>query len=358
MRLFRTALLREMTATGTVTLFALSAILLVTQVVRILGRAATGDILGAAVPPILAFTYVNSLPMLLSLSVFMAIFLTLTRYWQDSEMVIWATAGVTPRNWIDSVLRFALPFSLIIALLSLLLLPWAAQKRAEFEQSMSIRQEVTTFTPGVFMESPSQNRVTFLEGLDPDKLTARNIFIQSTQQQRSGIVVAQTGQLRHTADGHRYLELGDGRRYEGMPGRPDYRLLEFERYSFLLSPGQAGELARRPKQTDTLTLLKDPVARYQGEIFLRIGHPISVLILALLAIPLSHFNPRGGRSLNALLAILTYATYNNLMGMGESWVTQDKLGALSASALIHGGALGLVLFLFWLRQGRRAPKPA
>jgi len=358
MRLFRTALLREMTTTGAVTLFALSAILVVIQIVRILGRAATGDILGAAVLPILAFTYIHFLPILLSLSVFMAVFLTLTRYWQDSEMVIWANAGIGPRSWISAVLRFAVPFSLIIALMSLVLVPWAAQKRAEFEQSLSIREEVSVLTPGIFMESPSQNRVLFLEDLDPDNLNARNIFIESTQQQRSGIVVAQTGRLRHTTDGHRYLELSDGRRYEGMPGQPDYRLLEFDRYSFLLSPGQAGEFTQRPKQLDTLTLIQNPIPRHQGEFLLRIGHPISVLILALLAIPLSHFNPRSGRSLNALLAILTYTTYNNLIGVGEGWVTQGKLDALSASTLIHGGALSLVLFLFWLRESRRVPRPA
>jgi lipopolysaccharide export system permease protein len=85
----------------------------------------------------------------------------------------------------------------------------------------------------------------------------------------------------------------------------------------------------------------------------RVGHPLSALILALLAIPLSFFNPRAGRSLNALLAMLTYTTYNNLIGVSEGWVAHGQLNAILASFLVHGAALACVAAAFWWRYGRR-----
>ena len=44
--------------------------------------------------------------------------------------------------------------------------------------------------------------------------------------------------------------------------------------------------------------------------------PLSALILALLAIPMSFVNPRAGRSVNLLFALLTYMVYSNLL-VGE-----------------------------------------
>jgi lipopolysaccharide export system permease protein len=63
----------------------------------------------------------------------------------------------------------------------------------------------------------------------------------------------------------------------------------------------------------------------RGELLWRIGMPVSALILALLAIPLSYVNPRAGRSANMLIAILIYAIYSNLMSVSQAWVAQGKL---------------------------------
>jgi lipopolysaccharide export system permease protein len=353
MRLFRNALLREMTMTGGIVLGALSAIVVVLQVVRILGKAATGDVLGTAVLPLLAYGYLYFLPVLLSLSLFMAVFLTLTRFWQDSEMVIWSGAGLGPLAWVWGILRFSVPIVVLVAFMSLALVPWAAQNRAEYERSLSAREEVSTLTPGVFFESPRENRVFFVERLDEDNLTARNLFIEAEQHGRPGIVVAQEGHVSMTDDGNRYLTLNQGHRYEGMPGTADYRVVEFARYSFWLAPAKVGELSLRTKQLSTLQLLQQPTPRNQAELVMRVGHPLSALILALLAIPLSFYNPRGGRSLNALLAMLTYATYNNLVGVSESWVSNGQMSGLTATLLVHGAALALVAAAFWWRYGHR-----
>jgi len=352
MRLFQNALLREMTATGSVVLGALSAIVIVIQVVRILGKAATGDIIEGAVLPYLAFGYLHFLPVLLSLSLFMAVFLTLTRYWQDSEMVIWSCAGLGPTAWLRAVLRFAVPITLLIAFMSLGLIPWAAQKRAEYERGLSAREEVSALTPGIFLESSRDNRVFFVESLDEANARASNLFIQADQHGRPGIVVARGGHLSEMPNGDRFLVLDSGQRYEGMPGAADYRVVKFERYSFRLEGAKVDALAQRSRQMSTLDLLRTPSAKNQAELALRLGHPLSALILAVLAIPLSFYNPRAGRSLNVLLAMLTYATYNNLVGISEGWVSHGQMGIALAMALVHGVALAVVVAAFWWRYGR------
>ena len=86
-----------------------------------------------------------------------------------------------------------------------------------------------------------------------------------------------------------------------------------------------------------------------GELTWRIGLPISALILSLLAIPLSFVNPRGGRSLNLILALLIYLVYSNCMSMVQAWVVQGRIGAFAGILGVHSAMLLLLAVLFYRR---------
>lgn len=353
MRLYQKALMREMTATSGIALGALSAILLVSLSVRILGTAAVGELDVTAIMPFISFGYIRLLPILLSLSLFIGILTTLARYWQDSEMIIWAGAGLAPTAWIWPVLRFAGPIALIVATLSLALIPWVSQQKAEYEDYLSARnEEAANLTPGVFAETQGGKRVYFIESLKERGPDVRNIFIQSEENGRIGVVVANQGAVETMHNGDRFLVLHDGRRYEGIPGNADYRVMDFGRYGFRLDPAQVAAKVTRPKEIDTLQLLRDPTPINQAEWVWRVGYPVSALLLALFAIPLSFYNPRVGRSFNILLAALLYTLYNNVMGLSQTWVARGALSANQSLLLVHGSALALLAAAYWWRYGR------
>lgn len=355
MRLFNSALIREMSSMGGVALLALTGIVLVTLLVRILGRAAVGRIDDAAVFPFIGFGMLHVLPMLLSMALFLAVFLTLSRLWLDSEMVIWQGAGVGPLGWLSPVLRFALPVTLVIAFLSLVVIPWAAQKRSEFERLLSSRDETSAITPGVFVEAANGRRVFFVEAIDSASGRVRNIFIQSLQHGRYGVIVAREGEVTVAEAGDRYLVLSQGRRYEGTPGAADYRMMAFERYAVRLDSVVAEQQARTPRSTPTPELLADPTPPNLAEWVMRVSYPISALLLALFAVPASHLTPRAGRSHNVIFALLVYALYSNLIGLSEAWVAQQKLSANASLILTHGAMLVLVVGMY-SRLTRTAPR--
>jgi lipopolysaccharide export system permease protein len=352
MRLYQKALLREMTATSGIALGAVSAILLVILSVRILGNAAIGDIEVSAVLPFITFGYLRMLHILLSLSLFIGVLLTMARYWQDSEMVIWFGAGLSPLAWVWPVVRFAGPITLIIATLSLAINPWLSGQRAKYEEFLSSRnQEAANLTPGVFAETQKGSRVYFVESLSERGPDVRNVFIESEENGRTGIVVASHGAVETIADGDRFLVLREGRRYEGVPGNADYRVTDFARYGFRLDPAQAITKTTRPKELDTFQLLRDPSPANQAEWAWRIGAPICALLLCLFAIPLSLYNPRVGRSFNTLLATLLFTLYVNIMSLSQNWIEHGGMSAGLSLALVHGTALALLALTYWWRYG-------
>lgn len=350
--LFRRAILKELAATSAGVFSVLLAITLTTLLTRLLGEAAGGSLESGAVLAFLGFSVLNYLPVLLSLTLFIAVLTTLSRSYRDSEMVVWFSSGLSMTAWIRPVMYFALPMVAVIALLSLILTPWAVRQSNDLMRQIESRDDVSTVSPGVFKESRRADRVYFVEGFaaaQGPNATVRNIFVQSTEHHELGVMVAQRGFQETAPNGDRFLVLENGRRYEGKAGSPEYKIMQFQRYAMRIEPFEAKLTAPSPKSMSTPALLRERTPAHMAELQWRIGLPVSAAILALLAIPLSAVNPRAGRSLNLMLALLTYMVYSNLLSISQAWVAQQKVALSTGLWAVHAGMLAVLLFLFYRR---------
>jgi lipopolysaccharide export system permease protein len=266
-------------------------------------------------------------------------------------MVIWFNSGLSIAAWLKPVMIFAAPLVLVIAALSLFISPWAVQKSEEYRVGMENRDEISRVNPGVFGESSGRDRVFFVESVSGDALSVQNVFVNSVQQKKNGIMMSNKGYVEKAANGDRFLVLLNGRRYEGNPGEADFRVMEFGRYETRIDAKEGGTPNETQKSRSTLALLKAPTNVNLGELVWRLGVPLSALILALLAIPMSFVNPRAGRSLNLLFALLTYMVYSNLLTLSQARVTQGQLSFSIGIWLVHALMLGVLGFLFARRMG-------
>ena len=347
--IFHRALLRELAAAALPTFFVLLGIMLTTQLVKLLGQAASGAITSVGVFALLGLTVLQYLPILMSLTLFIAVLMTLTRSYRDSEMVVWFSSGMGLMRWTRPVFAFAAPLVFTIALLSLVLTPWAITKAEEFRQLMNLRDDVSVITPGVFRESVRGDRVFFVEEVEDDQNYVANVFVSSTQNQRVGVMVARRGAQETHENGDRFLVLMNGRRYEGEAGTSEYKVYEFERYAMRVEQGSGAPRAPTAKTASTLDLLADPTAGNLAEFSWRIGLPLSALILSLLAIPLSFVNPRAGRSMNLLFALLLYMSYSNLLSIAQAYIAQSRLSLFAGVMGVHGAMVVLLVVLFYRR---------
>ena len=88
---------------------------------------------------------------------------------------------------------------------------------------------------------------------------------------------------------------------------------------------------------------------YRAELMWRLSVPISAVVLALLAIPLSFVNPRAGRSANLLLALFTYLLYNNLMTISQAWIAGGRTSFAVGLFGVHLIMLAVLPFMFYRR---------
>jgi lipopolysaccharide export system permease protein len=175
--------------------------------------------------------------------------------------------------------------------------------------------------------------------------------MQSKDSGKLGVVVAAEGAQKKTDDGTRFLVLSKGRRYEGEPGQTEYRIIQFDRYWIRLDPVKvkAEEREKSIRQRSTAELWKSAEADAHGELVGRLNVCLSILVLTLLAIPLSYVNTRANRSYGLIVALLLYFIYHNLMSVTQAWISQGKLGLMAGLALAHLPAIGALAAYFAYR---------
>ncbi len=361
--IFRRSLVRELTATAVGLFLILLAILFTNLVLRLLARAAGGTVAPEGILALLGFNALFYFNILLSVALFLTVLLTLSRWYRDSEMIVWFTSGLSLVDWLRPILLFAAPFLVAIIVLSLYLSPWAEQRKLEFEQQLKSRDDISLVTPGLFREFPRANVVVFVQSVNPLDNTVRNVFLHSIEDKQDSTTVAARGKLEDMPNGDRFIVLEHGRRYQGTPGTADYRIVEFERLGRRIEPSEVRALPTSTKALPTPALLVTDDRVDRAELFWRISVPISALVLTLLAVPLAYVNPRMGRSFNFFAAMFLYMLYSNCLNIVQSLIAQGRLDFWAGLVLPHVIALAVVVVLFRHQLSvaglfARAPRPA
>lgn len=323
-------------------------IVLAVGMVQVLSLATGGRIGSATVLEMIVYQVLGNLAPLISLTGFVAVLMTMMRWWQDNEMVVWySSGGRSLLSWIDPTLRFIIPIAVLVGALSLVVTPWAKAQseliRAEFKQ----RDEVNALAPGKFIESMGGRRVFFIESLGEGDNEVGRVFLAEQNGDKEVVVNAAGGSIEVNREGDRYVVLHDGRRYETNRQTAETRVVEFDNYGMRLDIKVDRQLrANRLVSQPLPLLLAEPTAEHQGELAWRLSWPLVTLNLALLALPLSCTAPRAGRSLNLILAALSFILYLNGISIMQAWIEQERVGMWEAFVGIHSAVFAFAVLLF------------
>ena len=343
--LFHSSFRKELARSFGATLIVLVTIVMTMMLIRTLGQASGGSVNPAEVTLILSYTMLGQLPILLTMSLFIAAVGTLSRMYLESEMVIWLISGKGLRALVTPMLHFAWPMLVSVFVLMLLVWPWSHQQIGELKNRYERRGDLERVAPGQFQESASGSRVFFLDKDSLDNKEGKNVFISSTDHNKQAMTSSKTGHIE-IMDDEQFLVLENGQRVEQTLGKAELKVTQFKSYTSQLNPST--KLQDKPplKTVTSLELIQNPTAANLGELGWRLGVAFSAFNVIIIALAITSANPRVGRGGNLAQALLIFVVYFNLINLGQTWVGSGKAQLVPFFVALHGGVF--VLAFSWL----------
>jgi len=322
--LFDSTVRKELARSFAATLMVILTIFMTNLVIRTLGLAANGAVAPQDVVFIFTLLGLQTLPTILSLSLFIGVILTLGRMYRESEMAIWFSSGIGLARFIRPVVATSWPIIVLIGILMLFVWPWSYMQYNDLRQRFEQRADVLRASPGQFQASGDGRRVFFVEkAASGASGGGRNVFL-----------VLDSGHMEQNdkASGeHTHVEFRNYRVHAGTSNAP---------------PSGAPS----PRAVDTVDLILTGGPAYMGELTWRLGLILGATNLLFMGISLSAANPRRASNWGLLFAALAFVIYYNLLNLTQAWVGSGRLNIVVALVGLHGAAFLLALGLIWWRE--------
>lgn len=271
---------------------------------------------------------IASFELFLPLALFITLLMGLGRLYSDQEISALQAAGIGVFGLIRTFLPLIIVLTMITALLTIMVRPWANQLRYEVQYEATDSYDFERLEEGYFYESEDTGRVYFTKKAHPDQ-TKEDIFMYEGADDHSQIVIAREGrQLPSALNNNGSLIFTEGSAYRLSDNGND-QVIDFEEMTLHPNIEQREPLGYKRKGAPTLQLWQSNELKDIAEFQWRLTMVAKTFLLALLAIFLAKTSPRRGRYGVLVLGVIIFL-------------------------LVHGGSLVLMA---WMEQGVLSRQP-
>lgn len=339
---------------GLLSLTVLLGVVMALFMAELLGDLARGRMPGGTVLELLALRLPEAVMLVGPLALLTGLLLALGQLGQDRELVIMRASGMGPGRLLVVVLAVALGWSAVMLGVSGWLAPLAAERTAELMTRVDEEALMAGIRPGHFQPIGPGGMTVYVGAVEEDSRRLREIFVHHEGPEGPELVTAQRGRVWvDPDDGARYLSLDDGQHLRHARGNGGWPLsrVDFAENDLRLPP-PADSTGQRPLERMRLPeLAVSGRAGVLREWHWRIAPVAASAVLALLAVPLSLAQPRGGRFVSVIAALLVYLAYSHAVHLGLVWLEREATwpgGLWPAHGLV--AAIAVVM---WMRLARR-----
>jgi len=312
--------------------------------------------------PLIGFNMLRDIPIILILSLFLSIIITISQLYKNSEAVVMNSIGLGDREFMNLIKPIIFFTFIVIFYLTIFAVPWAKQQKSYTEDETVNASEFSFITEGKF-ESFKNGEIVFYasESNITDTVGEQNmeeIFIYALDKGKPVIVLASEANKYTNAETESiYLRLKNGIRYEGLPGNENINILNFEQYDLEIVSGDIQKSISNfseIEEKNSIDLLREGGVKANAEIQWRISQPVSVLILSIFGIFLGKSSPRTGKGINLIIGIVVFMLYNNALLVAKSSIESSQLSPIIGMWGIHLSLLLILIIFYQFRQGKIA----
>ncbi|AEW44849.1 lipopolysaccharide export system permease protein [Serratia symbiotica str. 'Cinara cedri'] len=280
------------------------------NLVRALGDVVDGDIPINLVIFLLLLGVPKMVQLILPLSLFLSLLITFGRFYIDREITVMHACGLGNSTLIIATMILASLTSTVAAVNTF----WANPITSSY-QDIVINEAKANFSmaglvEGKFKPLLDGNTVLFIGNVENNILN--NIFLAQLRTKdipHSFIVIAEHCNINLQKDGSQAVTLNKGTRLEGTALLHDFRITDFIDYQTVIPHREVATNKTHPEQMSINTLWHSTNIDARTEFHWRLTLLVSVVLMALLVVPLSVVNPRQGRALSMLPAIILYLIF-------------------------------------------------
>ena len=319
-------LVRETLKSQLAILFILLLIFFCQKLVRILGAAVDGEVPTNLVLTLLGLGVPEMAQLILPLSLFLAILMTLGRLYTESEITVMHACGLSKAVLVKAAMVLMLFTSLVAAVNVIWLGPWSSRYQDEVTQNAKANPGTAALAAGQFQTSSDGSAVLFIEDVKGNQFG--NVFLAQLRPKgnaRPSVVLADSGHMEQHKDGSQVVTLDKGTRFEGTALLRDFRITDFTNYQAIVGYKAATLDPNDAEQSSFTGLFGNDSPTFRAELHWRMTLVFAVLVMALMVVPLSVVNPRQGRVLSMLPAMLLYLIFFLLQSSLKSSGAKGRL---------------------------------
>ncbi len=338
---------REISQTWLAVTIVLLVIMIANVLARTLSKVTDGSIAPEMLLALVAVKSVNLLVTLIPLGLYLGVLLGFGRLYRDSEMAAIAACGAGLKALYRPAIVAGLIGVVLIGVLTVWVSPWAARYERVLADQIASRSVAGLLNAGRFVELLDGSAVVFTESLAENKQQFQNIFVHreladgSFEVETASYAVYQHDELT----GDEFIVFVDGASTVAQPGSTQYRTTTFSQHGIKLPERESSSSAGKVGSYSMSRLWQTSTPAASAELQWRISIPLAAVLLAILAVPLSHTSPRQGRYSRIALAILIYVPYANLLVLSRKWIAAGSLSPVIGLWWVHLLLLALAAFL-------------
>lgn len=339
-------LVRETLKSQLAILFILLLIFFCQKLVRILGAAVDGEIPTNLVLSLLGLGVPEMAQLILPLSLFLGLLMTLGKLYTESEITVMHACGLSKAVLVKAAMVLALFTGIVAAVNVMWAGPWSSKHQDEVLAEAKANPGMAALAQGQFQQASDGSSVLFIESVDSSRFN--DVFlaqIRTKGNARPSVVVADSGQLTQRKDGSQVVTLNKGTRFEGTALLRDFRITDFQNYQAVVGHQNVALDPTDTEQMDMRTLINTDTNRARAELHWRLTLVFTVFMMALMVVPLSVVNPRQGRVLSMLPAMLLYLVFFLLQTSIKSNGGKGKIDPMIWTWVVNGLYLLLAVVL-------------
>ena len=308
--------------------------------------------------PLVSFDMIKDVTFMLTLSLFLAIILSISQSYKNSEAIVMNSMGLSDKHFIVFIQPTVILTFVIIVFLTIYAVPWAKQQKNIMEEETKNASEFSFITEGEFEEFKQGDIVFYAsESKTLDILGEQNleeIFIYSSNEEKPMIVLAsEAKKYIDPRTKSTYLRLKDGIRYQGIPSDENINILNFDLYDLEIVSGELQKslaIYTKIEGKSTLDLIKEGGSYANAELQWRLSQPIMVFILSIFGVFLGKTSPRGGKGVNLLIGVIVFMLYNNTLLIAKSAIELSQMEPIIGLWVVHLLVLMLLILLYQFRR--------